>query len=413
VSDARDAVAAVLRAEHGRILAGLIRALGDFDLAEDALAEAACRALERWPGEGVPRRPGAWLTLVARRHAIDLVRRGRRWARDDAAIDALAVEPDADEDALEHSIGDDRLRLLFTCCHPALAPPAQLALTLRTLGGLTTREIARALVEAEETTAQRLVRAKRKIAEARIPYVEPGEDALPERLPLVLRVVYVTFAEGHAATAGDALVRDDLCRESIRLAALLAARFDGCAEAHGLLALLHLQHARRAARLDADGALVPLEAQDRSLWDADAIAAGREALHRALALRTPGPYQIQAAIAERHAAARTAAETDWVEIAALYAALLRHEPTPTVELNAAVAAAMARGPAAGLEWIGSLERRGELGDSHYLPAAKADLLRRAGAGAAAADAYREALRRCANAVERRYLERRLAEVSAG
>jgi RNA polymerase sigma-70 factor (ECF subfamily) len=404
---AGDAVAAVLRAEHGRILAGLIRRLGDFDLAEEALQEAACRALERWPGDGVPSRPAAWLTLVARRHAIDRVRRGRRWVHDAAALDALVAEAEESEEAAEHSIGDERLRLLFTCCHPSLAPPAQLALALRTLCGLMTREIARALLEPEGTTAQRLVRARRKILEARIPYAVPDGEALPERLGVVLRVVYLTFSEGHAASGGDELVRDDLCGEAIRLAALLADRFPACAEAHGLLALLRLQHARRAARLDAAGALVPLEEQDRTAWDRAAIDAGRDDLRRALALAAPGPYQVQAAIAERHGAAASAAETDWTEIAALYAALLRYEPTPMVELNAAIAAAMARGPAAGLEWIASLERRGELAGSHYLPAAKADLLRRAGAREAAADAYGRALERCANPVERRYLERRL------
>lgn len=409
MTGAHEAVAAVLRAEHGRILAGLIRRLGDFDLAEEALAEAACRAVARWPHDGVPASPGAWLTLVARRHAIDLLRRDRHRA-DDAALADLVAEPEDDEEAAAHSIGDERLRLLFTCCHPALAAHAQLALTLRTLGGLTTREIARALVEDEPTTAQRIVRAKRKIAEARIPYVVPEGDALTERLPIVLRVVYLTFAEGHAAAHGPDLVRDDLCREAIRLAELLAVRFVDCAEAHGLHALLELQHARRASRLDEHGGLVPLEEQDRTRWDVPAIAAGRAALERALALRRPGPYQIQAAIAERHAAARTAAETDWTEIAALYAALLRHEPTAIVELNAAVAAAMARGPAAGLEWIEMLERRGELDGSHYLHAAKADLLRRAGAHGPAGAAYAEALRRCTNAVERAYLERRIAEV---
>jgi RNA polymerase sigma-70 factor (ECF subfamily) len=413
VTAAREAVEAVLRAEHGRILAGLIRRLGDFDLAEEALAEAACRALARWPRDGVPATPAAWLTLVARRHAIDLLRRDRHRAGDDAALaDLVAEQEDVDADSA-HSIGDERLRLLFTCCHPALAPQAQLALTLRTLGGLTTREIARALVEDEPTTAQRIVRAKRKIAEARIPYVVPEGDALVERLPSVMRVVYLTFAEGHAATHGPDLVRDDLCREAIRHAELLAARFDRCAEAHGLHALLELQHARRASRLDGSGSLVPLEEQDRTRWDASGIAAGRAALGRALALRRPGPYQIQAAIAERHAAAASPADTDWTEIAALYAGLLRHEPTAMVELNAAVAAAMARGPAAGLEWIELLERRGELDGSHYLHAAKADLLRRAGARGPAGAAYAEALHRCTNPVERAYLQRRLAEVRDG
>lgn len=409
-ADAAALLAQHLRAEHGRILAGLIRRLGDFDLAEEALQEATLRALERWPREGVPRRPAAWLTLVARRHAIDRIRRGRRWVSDDAALEALAAASEESEEDASHSIGDERLRLLFTCCHPALSAPAQMGLALRTLCGLGTAEIALAFLESEETTAQRLVRAKRKIAEARIPYAIPAAAELEERLAVVMRVVYLLFGAGHVATTGESLVREEPCAEAIRLATLLADGFPDRAEAHGLLALLWLQHSRRAARVGTDGTLVPLEEQDRARWDRRAIDAGRAALARALALRSPGPYQIQAAIAERHAAAARAADTDWVEIAALYAALLRHEPTPMVELNAAIACAMARGPAAGLEWIASLESRGELRESHYLHAAKGELLRRAGAAPAAADAYRRALALVANPVERAFLARRLAEL---
>lgn len=402
----------VFRREGGRVLAGLIRFTGDFDLAEDALQDAFARALIAWPRDGLPQNLGAWLSTAARRRAVDLVR--RRKSRAAAALPDLSVPPD-DGDAeagpvATSGVEDDRLRLLFTCCHPALAQPAQVALALRTLGGLGTRDIARAFIEPEPTTAQRLVRAKQKIRDARIPYEIPRKDDLPERLAAVLACVYLIFNEGHTATEGPTLVRPDLCAEATRLARLVVELLPDEPEARGLLALVLLTDARRPARMDAAGLLVPLEDQDRSLWERDKIREGTAILDTALPFRRPGPYQIQAAVAALHAAAPSPGETDWHQIAALYGALLRHTPTPVVELNAAVALAMAEGVHHGLDWIASLEKRGELAEYHLLPAAKADLLRRAGQNSEAAAAYRQALALVTNPAERGYLERRLREV---
>jgi RNA polymerase sigma-70 factor (ECF subfamily) len=399
----------VFRREAGRVLATLIRQLGEFDLAEDALQDAIARALERWPKEGIPDNPAAWLTTVARRRSVDLIRRRRTQGE----VPDIADEPSDGEEgpATVSGIDDDRLRLVFTCCHPALAQPAQVALALRTLGGLSTREIARAFVEPEATTAQRLVRAKQKIRAARIPYEIPQRDDLPDRLAAVLEVVYLIFNEGYAAAEAESYLRPDLCGEAIRLGHLLVELLPDEPEPRGLTALMLLHHARRAGRLGADGSIVPLEEQDRQLWDRDGIRQGTELLDSALVLRRPGPYQIQAAIASLHANALTASETDWPQIAALYGALLRYMPTPVVQLNAAVALAMTGALEAGLDWIDRVSKVEEVQGYHLLPAARADLLRRADRKAEAADAYRRALELVKTPAERIYLERRLLEVA--
>ena len=398
------AIEEVFRGERARVLATTIRVCnGDFDLAEEAVQEAFAAALARWPVEGTPEEPRAWLTNVARNKAIDTIRRRVK-------LRAIVAAEDANEAARETelvAVSDDRLRLMYTCCHPALASEAQVALTLRTLGGLTTEEIARAFLTSPVTMAQRLVRAKSKIKEARIPYVVPEASELAERTDQVMAVVYLIFNEGYAATAGDAWLRRDLCKEAIRLARLLVELTDD-AEARGLLALMLLHDSRRDARTTADGDIVLLEEQDRAAWDRDEIS---EALALVpLALRGgPGPYALQAAIAALHASAPVAAATDWPQIAALYGELFRRTPSPVIALNQAVAIAMWQGPSAGLARIDAL--KSELAEYHLWHAARADLLRRLDRKREAAAAYRAALALAGSAPERRFLERRLAEVT--
>ena len=417
-SAAPEIVDRVFREEQGRAVATLIRVTGDFDLAEEAVQDAFISALETWPLRGVPANPGAWITTTARNRAIDRLRRRKRLVEKtetlgrEAAIESQleAIDPGPAEDDMQ--IADDRLRLIFTCCHPALAMDARVALTLRTLGGLTTPEIARAFLVPEPTLAQRLVRAKRKIRDAGIPYRVPPAELLPERLDGVLRVLYLVFNEGYAASSGDALIRRELCAEAIRLARVVVSLLPDEPEARGLLALMLLHDARREARVGAGGELILLDDQDRGLWDAARIAEGRGLVEAALRESRPGSYQLQAAIAALHDEAATPADTDWPQIATLYRALHALTPTPVVELNLAAAVAMADGPAVGLAMMDGLAASGELDAYPYLHAARADLLRRLGRWSEAETAYRRALELTTNIPERAFIEGRIRETAA-
>jgi RNA polymerase sigma-70 factor (ECF subfamily) len=412
-----DAIERSFREESGRAVATLIRVLGDFDAAEEAVQDAFLVAIERWPSTGVPPNPGAWIVTTARNKAIDRIRRARTlarkadllrqlWTLDAEAGSAMTAVDEGDGSG----IVDDRLRLIFTCCHPALAPDARVGLTLRTLGGLSTPEIARAFLIPEPTLAQRLVRAKRKIRDAGIPYRVPPAHLLPERLESVLSVLYLVFNEGYAATSEETLVRTDLCDEAIRLTRLMVQLMPDEPEAQGLLALMTLHDARREARVDDQGDLVLLEDQDRSRWDRARIVEGEELLHRALRMGRPGPYQLQAAIAALHASAPTAEDTDWDQIVELYGLLDLESPSPVVRLNRAVAIAMRDGPAAGLGAVEALADDSRLDGYHLYHAARADLLRRLGRREEATDAYGTALALAANPVERRFLQRRIREL---
>jgi RNA polymerase sigma-70 factor (ECF subfamily) len=406
VSESAATVERVFREERAAVLATLIRHVGDFQLAEDAVQDAFAAAVATWPRDGTPANPGDWITVAARRRAIDRLRRGRALAdRTDRLADLARLDSAAHPSEAEGSaVADDRLRLMFTCCHPALAMPARVALTLRMLGGLTTGEIARAFLVSEATMGQRIVRAKRKIAAAHIPYRVPADDVLPDRLRGVLAVVYLIFNEGYHAAEGDRLVRGELCAEAIRLGRLLARLMPDDAEAGGLLALMLLHDARRAARVDECGRYVALDEQDRSRWDQGRIREGKRTLERTLALRRPGPYQLQAAIAALH----LEDEVDWAQIAELYGALARMTPSPVIEVNRGVAVGFASGPQAGLELLARLLDAPALERHQPLHAAHAELLRRAGDRDGAARAYERAIALSPNAVERAELERRRA-----
>ena len=386
----------IFREEYGRVVAVLIRDLRDVELAEDALGDALAAALVAWPRQGVPDKPGAWLTTTARRKAIDRIRRERR-------LEELLTHLENDEPPEDEGIPDERLRLVFTCCHPALAAEAQVTLTLKLVGGLTTQEIARAFLLSEATVAQRLVRAKRKVRAAGIPFRVPADHDLPDRLRTVLAVIYLVFNEGYSATGGDVLTRPDLMAEAIRLGGILAALMPDEPEVLGLEALMMLHAARSEARTSAGGELVLLEDQDRSLWDRDQIRRAIGLLDRAMAYRRPGPYQVQAAIAALHAEAERPEDTDWPQIAALYGGLAAYQPTPVVELNRAVAVAMADGPGAGLALLDRLPLDGY----HLFHAARADLLRRLGRRAEARAAYGRARELATNERERAFLATRL------
>ena len=413
-----DPIEAIYRTESRRVLATLIRLLGDFDLAEDAMHDAFTAAVERWEHDGVPANPRAWLVSTGRFKAIDAL---RRRARFDAKLAGIAAKLEADARAAEAGrradeggptdacVEDDRLRLVFTCCHPAISPDAQVALTLREVCGLTTEEIARAFLTGAPTIAQRIVRAKAKIRDAGIPYQLPSRADLPERLDAVLHVVYLVFNEGYYASSGRSLTRQELAAEAIRLGRLLAELLPE-SETLGLLALMLLHESRRSARTDAGGDLVLLEDQDRSLWDRALIAEGTGLVERALRSRRFGPYALQAAIAGVHADAPDAASTDWTEIVGLYDVLLRADPSPVVELNRAAAIAMRDGPAAGLALIDALIARGELAEYHLAHAARADCLRRLGRIDAARPAYLRSLELASQEPERRFLAQRLASL---
>ena len=407
----RELVDAVYRSESRQVLATLIRLLGDFDAAEEALHDAFTVAVEQWARDGVPANPRAWLVSTGRFKAIDAM---RRRARFDASLTELAKQLESStsdaEEWDEEGVEDDRLRLIFTCCHPALPPDAQVAMTLREVCGLTTDEIARAFLTRPSTVAQRIVRAKAKIRDARIPYVVPSETDLPDRLDAVLRVVYLVFNEGYSASSGGSLTRPDLSGEAIRLGRLLVELLPE-PEAVGLLALMLLHDSRRAARTSPTGELILLDDQDRSLWNRDQIAEGASLVKRALSSRRIGPYTLQAAIAAVHAEAPNAAATGWAQIVGLYDVLVQADPSPVVELNRAVAVAMRDGPLAGLELIDAILARGDLGHYHLAHAARADLCRRLGRTAEARASYERALGLTKQEPERRFLERRLAELS--
>ncbi|NEA32658.1 RNA polymerase sigma factor [Streptomyces sp. SID13031] len=405
------AVGLAFRDEWGQVVASLIRVTGDWDLAEECSQDAFAIALERWPRDGIPTRPGAWLTTTARNRAIDRLRRdavGAAKLREVAAMADDAVQEASPDD---ETVPDDRLRLMFTCCHPALALEARVALTLRTLAGLSTAEIARAFLVNEQTMQKRIGRAKQKIKNAAIPYRVPPAQLLPERTPAVLAVLYLLFNEGYTATAGADLVRRNLSAEAIRLGRVLAHLMPDEPEVSGLLALMLLHDARSVSRQHDDGRLIPLEEQDRSRWDTAKIADGIEVLENALRRREPGPYQIQAAIAACHATAQNTTDTDWPQIAGLYGQLARYLPSPVVRLNQAVAIGLAEGPEAGLLLVEELIAAGTLSEYHLLSATRADLLRRAGRLDEAATAYREALTHATTDAERAFLQRRIEETA--
>ncbi|HUG42414.1 MAG TPA: DUF6596 domain-containing protein [Longimicrobiales bacterium] len=416
---ARETAEEVFRAERPALVAGLIRLCGDFALAEDVVHDAFAAALERWPSDGVPPNPAGWIATTARRRALDRVRRARTFRRKEEVLARLAshggraLDEPVTVEGEDGGPQDDRLRLLFTCCHPSLALEAQVALTLRTVAGLTTREIARAFLVPDTTMGQRLVRAQRKIRDAGIPFRVPPRAALEDRLDAVLRVIYLIFNEGYAATEAADLVRRELCVEAIRLGRILTELMPGDAEAGGLLALMLLQHARWRARTTPEGDLVVLEDQDRSLWDDSMIEEGSALVDRTLRQGRIGAYQVQGAIAALHDQSASPADTDWPQIAGLYAVLLRLQPTPVVRLNRAVAVAMADGPGAGLALLDDLTDDPAMRRFHLFHAARADLLRRDGRPHDAAAAYRTALDLCRSPVEMAYLRRRLHEMDAG
>lgn len=405
----RGEIDAIYRAESRRVLATLIRLLGDFERAEEALQDACAAALAQWPEEGLPDNPRAWLVSTGRFKAIDRIRRSRRHDALVAELPEPTTPPDGVETKADEAVEDDRLRLIFTCCHPALDGDAQVALTLREVCGLATEEVASAFLIKPATVAQRIVRAKRKIRDARIPYEVPGRLELAERVDAVLRVIYLVYNEGYSATSGSDLMRLDLSAEAIRLGRLLLELLPD-PEVMGLLALMLLQESRRAARTDTHGDLVRLDEQDRSLWHGELIVEGRRLVERALGSGRFGTYAVQAAIAATHASAATAEETDWSQIVGLYDVLLRLQPSPVIELNRAVAVAMRDGPEAGLALVEALLARGDLADYHLAHAARADFCRRLGRVDAARTAYRQALALTRQAPERRFLEQRLAQL---